>query len=125
MTLFSAYEDFARRTLGALDGTWEKLVFVASLRGEKDRYEHWGLERSHGPKAAKAAIAKAHGEIFQKVLETPIPELQNEFAIEMGKDAGQEQMIPTERNGCSPEHFRYLVSALSLLLKSNSNRRAA
>lgn len=124
MTLLSAYEDFMTRTLGALNGTWAKLVFVTGLRGEKDRYEHWGLERTHGPKAAKAAIVKAHSDVFQQILETPIPELQREVPAQLTKDAGTEQMIPTERNGCSPEHFRYLLKALSFL-KSRSNRQAA
>jgi hypothetical protein len=121
MALFSAYEDFMKRTLGALDGTWAKLVFVTSLRGEKDHYEHWGLEYTHGPKAARAAVVKAHSEIFQQVLESPIPELQHEVSEEL---TNAEQMIPTQRNGCSPEHFRYLVKALSFL-KSRSNRQVA
>lgn len=128
MTLFSAYEDFVNRTLGPLEGTWERLVFVAGLRGEKDRYEHWGLEYTYGPKAARAAITQAHTEFFQKVMETPITTLHQEFTTELKRtpvppDTGR--MIPEERNGCSPEHFRYVMSALNLLAESRSNRQAA
>ncbi len=129
MTLFSAYEDFVGRTLGALDSTWEKLVFLAGLRGEKDRYEHWGLEYTHGPKAAHAAIMQAHAEIFQRTLETPIPALSEEFEAAKSKSTPKQsnldQMIPKKRNGCSPEHFRYVLSALTLLAESRSSRQAA
>ena len=128
MTLFFAYEDFVNRTLRHLEGTWERLAFVAGLRGEKGRYEHWGLEYTYGPKAASAAMTQAHTELFQKVLETPITTLHQEFPTEPKRtpappDTGR--MIPEERNGCSPEHFRYVVSALNLLVESRSNRQAA
>lgn len=129
MTLFSAYEDFVLRTLGALKGPWERLVFVAGLRDPKGRHEHWGLEYTHGPQVAKKAMAQAHTDMFQKVLETPLPELREEFeALARRQTSGVpelEQMIPAERNGCSSEHFRYVRSALTLLAAVPSSRQAA
>ena len=129
MTLFSAYEDFVGRTLGVLEGPWAKLLFISELRGEKGRYEHWGLEYTHGPVNAKKAIAQAHTDMFQGVLETPLPALLEEFQAARVKAgsalADQERMIPIDRNGCSVEHFRYVLTALTLLADSHSNRQAA
>ena len=129
MTLFSAYEDFVNRSVGALEGTLGKLVFVAGLRSVKNEYEHWGLEYTHGAPAAKKAMSQAHSEVFQQVLETPIPQLFEEFLESQEKrvipSADPERMIPKEKNGCSPEHFRYVLSALTLLAESRSSRRAA
>lgn len=129
MPLFTAYEDFVNRTIGTLKGTWEKLAFMSGLRSEKGGYEHWGLEYTYGPKAANCAIARTHSEVFQKVLETPIPTLFGEFKTEEGKPLNggpdPDRMIPDERNGCLPDHFRYVHSALTLLADTHSTRRAA
>jgi hypothetical protein len=129
MTLFSAYEDFVIRTLGALKGPWERLIFVAGLRGETGYHEHWGLEYTHGPQEAKGAMAQAHTEIFQKVLETPVPELweESEAVSRKQKSLVQnlDQMVPTDRNGCSSEHFHYIMEALTLLAAARSSRQAA
>ncbi len=123
MPLFTAYEDFTNRTLGVLKGTWERLMFMTKLRGEKGRYAHWGLEYTYGPMAAKKALSQAHAEIFRKTLETPIPALAREF--ERDPAISTELMIPEDRDGCLPEHFRYLHTALTLLADAHSSHRAA
>lgn len=124
MSLFSAYEDFVRRTLDALKGNWEKLAFVAGLRGTSAEYEHWGLEHTYGPVAAKKAMAQAHSEVFQIVLETPIATLAEEIQSAPEK-VGLERYVPANLDNSSKEHFRYVLTALSLLAKSRSNHRAA
>ncbi len=124
MTLFSAYEDLVGRTLGAIGSTLEQLSFLAGLRNEKGQYEHWGLEYTHGPKIAREAMKRAHAEVFQKLLETPLPELEREFK-KKAAPANLDQMVPVERNGCSPEHFRYVTSALTLLAEAPSNLQVA
>lgn len=127
MPLLSAYEDFCERTLGALNGVWKKLEFVSGLKAEKGHYEHWGLKYTYGPVQANRAMAQAHSEAFQKVLETPIPTLDRELKDTGGKDAAErpEQYVPEDRNGCAAEHFEYVLKALNLLAASRSNHQAA
>ena len=43
MPLFSASEDFARRTLSAIPGLLSRLAYMTSLRDEQGNYCHWGL----------------------------------------------------------------------------------
>jgi len=125
MTLFSAYDDFVQRTLGSVRGVWAKLAFVAGLRGNDGKYQHWGMVRTHGP-AAEKAMEQAHTETFQTVLETPIPELDGEFGQANGaNDLAPENYVPANLNGCSRKHFDYLLGALNLLKRLRSNRRVA
>lgn len=112
------------RSLGALKGTWERLEFIAGLRAENGKYEHWGLESVHGKKASLQAIAQAHTNVFQTVLETPISALTAEFSAIDGK-ADASCFIPKDLNGCTKEHFRYVMTALTLLADARSSHQAA
>lgn len=127
MTLFSAYEDFMQRSLSALKGNWARFTFVAGLRG-KSGYEHWGMERTHGPHAAGKAITQAHGELLEKVLETPLSILEEEVTgakPESISKATPEQLLPPNANAALREHLRYVLTALTLLAESRSNHQAA
>jgi hypothetical protein len=129
MTLFSAFEDFVLRTLGALPATWSKLLYVAGLRSEKGGYQHWGLERTHGVEAVQQALPHAHRELFLEVLRTPTPVLLEDahrsaaeqqqpteaFVAEL--DTRQEQLVPGDPGGGSREHFSLVLAALSSLLR--------
>jgi hypothetical protein len=124
MTLLSPYEDFVTRTLGALKGTWARLEFIAGLRAENNQYQHWGMENVHGPKASQLAIARAHTNVFQTALETPITELAGEFVVAV-ETADYSRYIPQDLNGCTKEHFHYVTTALTLLSDARSSRRVA
>ncbi len=128
MALLSAYEDFCTRTLAAVHGAWKQLEFVSSLKGEKGQYEHWGMKYTYGPVQANRAIAQAHTDLFQKVLETSISTLDGEVEKLDTKGASRitaENHVPENSAACSKEHFRYISTALNLLAESRSSHRAA
>jgi hypothetical protein len=128
MTLLSAYEDFVERSLGALKGNWARFNFVAGLRGESLEYEHWGMEQTHGPQAARKAMAEAHEELLERILETPLPLLEEEFdgvTAESLSKSKPEQLLPANASSASREHFRYVLTALTLLAESRSTHQAA
>ena len=86
MPLFSASEDFTRRSLSAIPGLLSRLAYIASLRDEEGNYRHWGLARTHGSAAATEAMGRAHLEVLTKVLCTPLSQLMRE--VEDPQQAG-------------------------------------
>ncbi|HEX6881635.1 MAG TPA: hypothetical protein VF135_14790 [Terriglobales bacterium] len=100
---------------------------MSGLKGKKGQYEHWGMEYTYGRAQANRALAQAHTELFQKVLETPIPELAGELEEAVRKDPGiaAEQYLPEQLNGCSKDHFHYISVAINLLAESRSSRQVA
>ena len=118
MTLASAYEDFQRRTLGALPGLWARLRYIAGLRGPAGFYQHWGMSRTFGPEATQQVVSAAHSELFVKLLRTPLRQLTAEFTE--GKPSSDELLdwslyVPANLEGGSVEHFKSVVSALLAL----------
>ena len=129
MTLFSAFEDFVLRTLGALPATWSKLVYVAGLRKPDGSYAHWGLERTHGRESVRCALLQAHRELFLEVLRTPLARLledarRSAAEQESATDAylktistRSAELLPEDRGGGSDEHFSLVLDALSSLVR--------
>jgi hypothetical protein len=75
MTLKSALRDLKETTLAAVSGLLGKLAYLASLRREHGRYEHWGMESVYGEGAAQRALKTAHSEMLTGVLRTPLATL--------------------------------------------------
>jgi hypothetical protein len=75
MTLKSALRDLKETTLGAVSGLLGKLAYLASLRREHGRYEHWGMESVYGQGSAQRALKTAHTEMLTGVLRTPLASL--------------------------------------------------
>jgi hypothetical protein len=86
MALFSAADDFSRRTLAALPGLLAKLQYVSGLRRDDGQYAHWGLARVYGEHAARQAIEGIHKDLTLQVLRTPLRELV-EDAIQSAENA--------------------------------------
>jgi hypothetical protein len=131
MTLKSAFEDLKSTTLAAVSGLLGKLAYVASLRREQGRYQHWGMETVYGAESTERALRSAHGEIVAAVLRTPLPELVEdlqESSVNSGVNARQyvEQMrgrlddlLPSDRKGTpSASHLNSVLVALSSLQKN-------
>lgn len=118
MTLLSAYEDFTTRTLDAFHDVWHKLQFVARLRKDSGRYQHWGMEQTFGPEKTQAAIARAHQEVALQLLETPLQRLHSDVRIETALDPNT--LAPADWGGGAPEHLDYIVLALTLLSRSSA-----
>ena len=84
MTLFSAQEDLQETTLKAISGCLRKLEYVAGLRGQEGKCEHWGLVRVYGEAASNRALAEVHGQELSRVLSTPIRNLETDVQKLLG-----------------------------------------
>jgi hypothetical protein len=70
--------DFTSSTLAALPGSFARLAYIASLRDlSSNIYEHPGLAARYRQEAVQQALEQCHEEIFERILETPLP-LQEE-----------------------------------------------
>jgi hypothetical protein len=129
-------DDFMGLTLPAVPGAWGKLRYMASLRQEDGRYEHWGLVRLYGDGAVQRALREAHRAVFLQVLRTPLKELLRDaelsatetemgvkpFLDELARDA--RLLSPEDQGGGSEAHFNSVLQALSALT-SRSRKRAS
>ena len=130
MTLKSALQDLKETTLAAVSGLLGKLAYLASLRRAQGRYEHWGMEATHGPEPAERAMKTAHAEIVAAVLRTPLASLEDDLD-ESSKDSGLaphaylegmreqfEDLLPGERKDSpAASHLSSVLLALSNLRK--------
>jgi hypothetical protein len=73
-------------------------------------------------------MAQAHEELFEKILETPLPMLEEEVVAagpESVSKVTPEMMLPPGSGSSSRYHFRYVLTVLTLLAESRSNHQAA
>jgi hypothetical protein len=124
MVLLSALEDFVVRTLGALSGPLSRLAYIGSLRRSNGQYEHWGLARAYGDRAAGSAISDAHTQVWLQVLRTPLRKLAAEAETpasgitpdDVARWRNQPAALtPSNQGGGSRRHFHSILLALSLL----------
>jgi hypothetical protein len=68
-------EDFTVNTLAGIPGDFARLVYIASLRDlSSGRYQHQGLTALYPEEATQQALQLCHGQIFERILETPLAE---------------------------------------------------
>jgi hypothetical protein len=130
MTLKSALQDVKETTLAAVSGLLGKLVYLASLRRARGRYEHWGMELVHGPESSERALKTAHTEIVAGVLRAPLASLMEDLD-ESSRGSGVaahvyvegmrdrfEDLLPGERRDSpAASHLNSVLLALSTLEK--------
>ncbi len=132
MTLFSTTDDFCRTTLENISGVFGKLDYLAGLRGDDGRYQHWGLTRVYGEEAAQRAMAEAHRLVFLEILRMPLPRLIKDLARASGaQELGLRNfledlhrrlptLVPPELGGGSVKHFNSVVLSLLTLARNSS-----
>ena len=138
MQLFSALDDFAARTLGAIPGWFRKLDYLAGLRTPQGRYTHWGMNRMHGDDDTQQAASEAHRRILSQLLQTPIQRLEAEAdqassAQGLSAEAYLEELsengavIPPQAGATAPRHLSSMLLALWSLAQAKrvANRRAS
>jgi hypothetical protein len=130
MPLFSANRDFLK-SLDAVPGLWNKLHYLAKLR-QDESYEHWGLIKIHGVDAATDAMQAVHRVLVTETLRRTIPELVGDlsrFRQEQGEESLQlvselvargSLSLPPGTAQASTQHFSYVMSVVSALLKARS-----
>jgi hypothetical protein len=67
--------DFEERSLSGLDGHFNKLVYLASLRDyNTGRYHHYGLESRFSPQAVDEGLHECHIRVFEDLVTLPLKE---------------------------------------------------
>ncbi len=70
-------EDFTSRTLATIPTTMGRLLHVATLRDlASGRYRHEGLAAIYSELAVHQALAYCHHELFARVLEAPLEQME-------------------------------------------------
>jgi hypothetical protein len=67
-------QDFASTALAPIANSFARLVYLASLRNlGTNVYEHAGLAAVYGKDAVQQALRQCHEELFERILELPLP----------------------------------------------------
>ena len=134
MPLFSASEDFARRTLSAISGLLSRLGYMTSLRDKEGNYSHWGLARTHGVAAAAEAMRLAHVEVLDEVLRTPLSQLMQEVEdpqqvalgvaqVLLKEPAPLKSIVPPGADAATDSHAEATILALRALRDARNRQR--
>jgi len=82
-------QDFTLTTLEALPGPFARLVHIASLRDlSTGRYEHAGLAVLYPDEAIQQALEMCHEQIFERILESPLQQQEQDLRICFASMAG-------------------------------------
>ncbi len=66
-------EDFQMKTLGAMEGQFNRLIYIASLRDYNTaRYHHYGLENKYGSESVDEGLRQCHIKIFEELMTLPL-----------------------------------------------------
>src|SRR5579872_1183423 len=76
----SVIEDFTSRTLAVIPSDFGRLYYVSSLLDVDSRqYQHDGLRDLYPESAVQEGLSHCHQELFSRILETPLPELERDL----------------------------------------------
>lgn len=131
--------DLALHYLEPLTGSFARLAYLASLKNPSTKsYTHERLAAVYGPEAVGESLAKCHQELFERLLEIPLAQQEEELRQFIGTLAegtqegvricrrGIEDWIPLEAPDYLKELFRSnLAALLELLRESNPRARSS
>ena len=115
-----AVRDFKERSLGALPTLLERLAYICSLLTEEGSYDHWGLRRAFGERAAHEAILQAHTDAAMEIIRTPIREIYKEYQEAVGRQEGPRVLRPESLILKAPVSGDELLSAHLKLLQDSA-----
>lgn len=66
-------EDFQAKTLETMEGQFNRLIYIASLRDYNTAsYHHYGLETRHGSEAVNEGLRQCHVSVFGELIALPL-----------------------------------------------------
>jgi hypothetical protein len=75
-------QDFTTNTLAGIPSLYSRLTYVASLRDlSSGKYEHAGLSALYPEPAIQQALETCHEQVFEKILEMPLAEQEEDLRI--------------------------------------------
>jgi hypothetical protein len=136
MRFRSAKEDLHETTLAALRGRLERLEYLAGLRRESDRYEHWGLMRVYGEAPVQGVLREAHVDVMDAVLRTPMAQVYQEAEQREAEPGAAEQqvviferpaeeLLPPGADTLRAAHFSLVWDAMASVARRRASRRRA
>jgi hypothetical protein len=129
LILFHLANDY----LEPLGGMFERLAYLAALRDPSTgMYHHERLDPAYGEIAVNEAVGKAHEELFERLLETPLAQQETDLrAFVQSRSPGREVVtehlediilaeIPEHAPDFLRELFRSNLDALRELLEDRT-----
>lgn len=131
--------DLALHYLEPLNGSFSRLAYIASLKNPlSETYVHERLTAVYGPVPVNEALANCHEELFERLLEMPLAQQEEELRRFVGTlpEGSQEEgikicrkriedWIPSEAPSYLKELFRSnLIALLELLHDRNPKVRS-
>lgn len=125
--------DLALHYLEPLNGSFSRLAYLASLKQPSSQtYAHHRLAAVYGPKPVNESLANCHEELFERLLEMPLAQQEEELrqfvgTLPEGREEGIqicqkriEDWIPLKAPDYLKELFRSNLTALLALLRERS-----
>ena len=125
--------DLALHYLEPLSGNFPRLAYLASLKNPSTNiYAHDRLSAIYGKEAVAAALAKCHEELFERLLEMPLAQQEEDLRLFVGTlpegfakglrscQERSESWIPVEAPDYLKELFRSNLNALFGLLRERN-----
>jgi hypothetical protein len=82
-------QDFTLTTLTGIPGLFARLAYMASLRDlSSGRYDHAGLSALYPDAAIQQALQLCHEQIFERILESPLPSQEEDLRSCLGGTEG-------------------------------------
>ena len=122
--------DLLSHYLEPMTGNYQRLAYLAGLcDSSSGRYAHDRLAAVYGPEPVNAALTKCHEELFERLLELPLAQQEEELRAFLGTLPGESESnlnwlradaprwIPAQAPGYLKELFCSNLAALHQLLR--------
>ncbi len=119
--------------LEPLDGMFERIAYLGDLRNPSTGvYRHERLGMAYGEEAVNEAVAKAHEELFERLLETPLTQQETDWRTFLAThlngreltttyfEEAMQAWIPERAPNYLKDLFRSNVDALRELLQERT-----